>query len=79
MNRNCETKNTPTEARDAAEEQLFSQGVWGDFPKNLVSATCLRVRLSQVLLQQIRIKLPSLLEEIEANIKEPRWCSISWV
>jgi GTPase SAR1 family protein len=69
-NRDYETRNTSIEARDTAEEQFFSQGVWRDFLRNLVGITSLRARLSQVLLQQIRNELPSLLEEIEVNIKE---------
>lgn len=69
-NRDYETRNTSMEARDAAEEQFFSQGLWKDFPRNLVGVTSLRARLSQVLLQQIRNELPSLLEEIEVNVKE---------
>jgi hypothetical protein len=50
-NRDYETRNTSIEARDAAEEQFFSQGLWKDFPRNLVGVTSLRARLSQVLLQ----------------------------
>jgi hypothetical protein len=69
-NRDYETRNTSIEARDTAEEHFFSQGVWRDFPRNLVGIISLRARLSQVLLQQIRNELPSLLEEIELNIKE---------
>ncbi|KAH8674416.1 P-loop containing nucleoside triphosphate hydrolase protein [Tricladium varicosporioides] len=69
-NRDYETRNASMEARDAAEEQFFSQGLWKDFPRNLVGITSLRARLSQVLLQQIRNELPSLLEEIEVNIKD---------
>jgi hypothetical protein len=69
-NRDYETRNTSIEARDTAEEQFFSQGIWRDFPRNLVGINSLRARLSQVLLQQIRNELPSLLEEIEVTIKE---------
>lgn len=69
-NRDYETRSASMEARDAAEEQFFSQGLWKDFPRNLVGITSLRARLSQVLLQQIRNELPSLLEEIELNIKD---------
>lgn len=69
-NRDYETRNTSMEARDAAEEQFFSQGLWKYFPRSLVGVCSLRVRLSQVLLQQIRNELPSLLEEIEVNVRE---------
>lgn len=69
-NRDYESRNASMEARDTAEEQFFSQGIWGGFPRNLVGITSLRARLSQVLLQQIRNELPGLLEEIEANIEE---------
>jgi hypothetical protein len=69
-NQDYETRNASMGARDAAEEQFFSQGLWKDFPRNLVGITSLKARLSQVLLQQIRNELPSLLEEIELNIKD---------
>lgn len=58
------------EARDEAEERFFSQGLWNECPKNIVGITSLRVRLSKVLLEQIRNELPSLLEEIEARVQE---------
>jgi hypothetical protein len=69
-NRDYETRNTSIEARDEAEERFFSQGLWKDFPRNIVGITSLRVRLSKVLLEQIRNELPSLLEEIEARVQE---------
>lgn len=53
-NRDYKTTNTSMEARDIAEEQFFSQGLWRDFPRNLVGVSSLRARLSQVLLQQIQ-------------------------
>ena len=71
-NRDYETRNTSIEARDEAEEQFFSQGLWKDLPRNIVGITSLRVRLSKVLLEQIRNELPSLLEEIEARLEETR-------
>lgn len=69
-NRDYETRNTSIEARDAAEEQFFSQGIWKDFPSNVVGITSLRARLSKVLLEQVGNELPSLLEEIEAKAKD---------
>ena len=69
-NRDYETRNTTLHARDAAEEQFFSHGIWQDFPRQSVGIASLRLRLSKVLLQQIRSELPALVTELEATVDE---------
>lgn len=69
-NRDYETKDTTNEARDIAEREFFSQGIWKDIPRHLVGITALRDRLSTVLLEQIRTELPSLVKDIQANIED---------
>jgi len=69
-NRDYETKDCTKEARDLAERQFFSQGVWKDFPRRSVGITTLRDRLSTVLLEQIRTELPSLVDDIQVSIED---------
>lgn len=71
-NRDYETRNSTLEARDLAETQFFSQGIWRDLPRHQVGIATLRQRLSKVLLAQIRLELPGLIAEIEANLKSCR-------
>jgi hypothetical protein len=42
-NRDYKARNTSMEARDTAEEQFFSQGLWRDFPWNLVGVSSLEL------------------------------------
>ena len=50
--------------RDIKEEEFFSQGIWGDISRSLLGINKLRSRLSKVLLGQIAVELPSLIDEI---------------
>lgn len=68
-NRDYETKDCTKEARDLAERQFFSQNVWKDFPRRSVEIITLRDRLSTVLLEQIRIELSSLVDDIQVSIE----------
>ena len=69
--RNTDTDVTQSslDERDLIEEQFFSQGIWQSLPDQLKGVKKLRGRLSKVLLQQIAIELPNLLEEIGNKIK----------
>lgn len=69
-NRGYESRNTTTEARDIAEMQFFSQGVWKDISRQCVGIVALRERLSKVLLDQIKAELPSLVEDIQTGVDE---------
>ncbi|KAI9809646.1 MAG: hypothetical protein M1825_000078 [Sarcosagium campestre] len=68
-NRDYESRHFSIEARDEAERQFFSQGVWQQLPRNRVGIATLRDRLSKVLLEQIKAELPSVVSEIEVSMK----------
>jgi len=68
-NRDYETKDCTKEARDLVERQFFSQNVWKDFSRRSVEIITLRDRLSTVLLEQIRIELSSLVDDIQVSIE----------
>ena len=55
--------------RDSDEEQFFSQGNWQNLPSQSKGIKSLRVRLSQVLLKQIALELPNLIEDIDNKLK----------
>lgn len=59
-------------ARDAEERRFFSEGVWTTLPHTSLGIGNLRQRLSKVLLAQIVMELPSLIEEIEDKAKKCR-------
>ena len=66
-NMDSETGEWSLADRDVKEEELFSQGIWGDMPRSLLGVNKLRSRLSKVLLGQIAAELPSLIDEIEVK------------
>ena len=69
-NRDYESRNSTTEARDVAETLFFSQGIWQDLPRYSVGIAALRERLSKVLLDQIKAELPSLVEDIQHGVED---------
>ncbi|KAL9042759.1 MAG: hypothetical protein Q9214_003689 [Letrouitia sp. 1 TL-2023] len=69
-NRDYESRNTATEARDIAEAQFFARGAWATLPQPIVGIGALRDRLSRVLFQQIKSELPSLIREIQSGIDD---------
>ncbi|OJD16084.1 hypothetical protein AJ78_03717 [Emergomyces pasteurianus Ep9510] len=71
-NRDYETRHCSADARDLAETQFFSSGVWSNLPPGSVGIVTLRKRLSQVLLDQIGNELPHLAAEIESSIEHCR-------
>ena len=73
--RNTDTDVTQSSLneRDLIEEQFFSQGIWQSLPDQLKGVKKLRGRLSKVLLQQIAIELPNLLEEIGNKVKDTQF------
>ncbi|PLN82654.1 P-loop containing nucleoside triphosphate hydrolase protein [Aspergillus taichungensis] len=61
-------KGTWTLAQREVEEKLFfSQGMWHDLPHSMLGVNGLRSRLSKVLLGQIAMELPSLIDEINSK------------
>ena len=69
-NRDYESRNSTTGARDIAETVFFSQGVWKDLPRQAVGIVTLRERLSKVLLDQIKAELPSLVDDIQNGVDD---------
>ncbi|KAI0843843.1 dynamin family protein [Daldinia vernicosa] len=58
--------------RNADEARFFSKGVWKDLPSSMLGINELRKKLSNILLRQIALELPSLIHEIELKLKESR-------
>lgn len=71
-NRDYESRNTTTEARDIAEAQFFTQGPWTALPRPTVGIGPLRDRLSKILFHQIKSELPGLIRDIQSGIDECR-------
>lgn len=69
-NRDYRSRGSTTEARDRAEREFFSQGIWKDLPRATVGIVTLRDRLSGVLLDQIKAELPSLVEDIRSSLQD---------
>lgn len=69
-NRDYESRDSSKEARDLTENNFFNQGVWRDLPRGIVGIHTLRERLSKVLLEQIKIELPSLIKDISSSLEE---------
>lgn len=58
------------EERDEKEAEFFSQGAWTELPRASLGIDRLRSRLSKVLLRQIALELPGLIEEIDGKAKD---------
>ncbi|GAB7348906.1 hypothetical protein MBLNU459_g7598t1 [Dothideomycetes sp. NU459] len=69
-NRGPESHGKSCEQRDLEEAQFFQQGVWRGLDRSSVGVESLRSRLGRVLMQQIAQELPSLIQDIEINIKD---------
>ncbi|ESZ90930.1 dynamin family protein [Sclerotinia borealis F-4128] len=64
-NMDSETGSFSLTHRNLEEEQYFSRGAWRGLPHSILGIEELRLRLSQVLLDQIVSELPSLVEDIQ--------------
>ena len=71
-NRDFDTKDIPSEARDEAESRFLAEGIWKSLPRNIVGIDSLRGRLSRVLLEHITRELPALIEYIERGLQDCR-------
>ena len=69
-NRNYEERNSSSTERDQVEKAFFGQGRWKELAKGTVGIQALRERLSDVLFDQIRSELPSLIEDIQQKADE---------
>ncbi|KAF3064888.1 Interferon-induced GTP-binding protein Mx1 [Daldinia childiae] len=58
--------------RNAEEIRFFSKGVWKDLPSSMLGINELRKKLSNVLLRQIALELPSLIHEIQLKLEDSR-------
>ena len=68
-NRNYAERDVSTAERDRAEADFFSNGIWTGLEASQLGVGALRLRLSNVLRDQILIQLPSVLEDVESGIK----------
>lgn len=69
-NRDYKERDWTTAERDENEKKFFSEGVWKDMPRYMVGIEALRRRLCGILLDQIKTYLPTLMEDMESNIRE---------
>lgn len=54
--------------RNTEEASFFQQPVWKELPSSMLGISELRTRLSNVLLRQIAVELPSLISEIDQGL-----------
>jgi hypothetical protein len=71
-NRSYASRDTSTAERDEAELELFSTGLWTTLDAAQLGVANLRVRMSNVLYDQIANQLPSVLENVETGIHESK-------
>ena len=69
-NRNYSERDVSTTERDRNEADFFSKGVWAFLKPSQLGVKELKLRLSNVLRDQILMQLPSVLEDIETGIKQ---------
>lgn len=69
-NRDFGMRDSSTAERDRVEAAFFSQGIWTSLRPSQVGVTTLRSRLSNVLRDQILIKLPNVIEDVQKGIDE---------
>ena len=69
-NRDYESRDSLAEERNRSELQFFSEGNWRELPRDMVGISSLNVRLSKILLEQIKRYIPSLIKDIQLGIEE---------
>ncbi len=69
-NRSFAERDSLTAARDAAETEFFSGGIWTSLRPLQLGVAALRVRLSNVLRDQILRQLPSVLDDVRTGTAE---------
>lgn len=69
-NRDFNMRDYSAEQRDQEEKAFFSRGVWTSLPADILGIGPLKLRLSNVLREQIVSVLPSLIEDVEQGIKD---------
>jgi hypothetical protein len=68
-NRSYAERNHTTSARDAAETDFFSKGIWKSLSPSQLGISALRLRLSLVLSDQILRQLPNVLEDVTEGLQ----------
>ena len=68
--RNRAEDETSLDTRDAKEEEFFRTTAWSSIPERNLGAASLRKKLSAVLYQHIRNRLPGVIADIELNLRE---------
>lgn len=69
-NRSYITRGASTAERDQAEAEFFSKGVWTMLEASQLGVVHLRVRLSNVLRDQIVSQLPDVLNNVQTGVQE---------
>lgn len=70
LNRDHARTETSNSDRDLKEKDFLSTGVWKQIERKFKGASALRDRLSKVLLDEIRSKLPSLIQDIRSQTSQ---------
>lgn len=69
-NRSFEERGVSAAERDVIENDFFSQGLWASLDRSHCGVEALKSRLSKVLRDQILSQLPSLVQDVEAGIRD---------
>ncbi|OJJ35598.1 hypothetical protein ASPWEDRAFT_51601 [Aspergillus wentii DTO 134E9] len=69
-NRDYKERHCSTQERDEIERKFFSERIWKKLPREMVGVDSLRGRLSKILLDQIKMYLPTLTADIQTNLQE---------
>lgn len=72
-NRDFTMRHATATERDAKEAEFFSEGVWATLKMSQLGVTTLRIRLSEVLRDQILSQLPSVLDDIQCGLDDCRF------
>ncbi|KAL2200125.1 P-loop containing nucleoside triphosphate hydrolase protein [Corynascus similis CBS 632.67] len=69
-NRNYAERGNSSADRDAAEADFFSKGIWTTLKASQLGVAALRLRLSNVLRDQVLRQLPGVLDDVRAGVQD---------
>ncbi|KAK4243153.1 hypothetical protein C7999DRAFT_44970 [Corynascus novoguineensis] len=69
-NRNYAERENSSAARDAVEADFFSKGIWTTLKASQLGVAALRLRLSNVLRDQVLRQLPGVLDDVRAGVQD---------
>ncbi|KAI0000594.1 P-loop containing nucleoside triphosphate hydrolase protein [Xylariaceae sp. FL0662B] len=69
-NRDYKMRNASPAKRDAKEAEFFSKGIWPTLKPSQLGIAALRIRLSNILRDQILDQLPNVLRDVEEGIAD---------